>query len=273
MAKTGAVIQVRYNSTRLPGKVLLELPFASGKTLLSRIVDRLLKVDDLDVIIATSNQPDDDPIAAEAEKLGVKLYRGSKDNVLDRYCEAAKTFGLDHIIRITGDNPIVLTDIISKNIKAHVDGGYDYTRNINLPYGTSFEIASAEALYRSRAMTKDEQDLEHVTIFIKKNPDVFSINEMNHFPGQGFDGIRLTVDYPADYALMNIICTHFQHKDYVLDDVLGFLKMNPWLQSINNNSFQKRQFGSFEEEKVYALEVMDILDMKNVRQKIENLTS
>lgn len=273
MTKTGAVIQVRYNSTRLPGKVMLELPFGSGKSLLAVLTERLLTVKGLDVIIATSNQADDDPIAAEADKLGVKLYRGSKDNVLDRYCEAAKTFGLDHVIRITGDNPIVLTDIIRKNIDAHIDGGYDYTRNINLPYGTSFEIASAEALYRSREMVTDEQDMEHVTTFIKKNPDIFSINEMNHFPEQDFTGIRLTVDYPADYALMNIICTEFQDKDYNLSDVLGFLKMNPWLQSINNNSFQKRQFGTFEEEKAYAMEVMGILEINRVKQKIENLTS
>lgn len=273
MIKTGAVIQVRYNSTRLPGKVLLELPFGSGKTLLSLIVERLRKVEDLDVIIATSNQADDDPIAAEAAKLGVNIYRGSKDNVLDRYCEAARTFGLDNVIRITGDNPVVLTDIVRKNIAAHISGGYDYTRNVNLPYGTSFEIASAEALLKSREMTADEQDLEHVTIFIKKNPDLFSINEMNHFPGQSFDGIRLTVDYPADYALMNIICAHFQDKDYMLGDILDFLNANPWMQSVNSNSFQKRQFNSFEDEKAYALEVMDILDMKNVKQKIENLTS
>ncbi|KAF2519778.1 acylneuraminate cytidylyltransferase [Flavobacterium salilacus subsp. salilacus] len=268
----GAIIQVRYDSSRLPGKALLELPYMSGKSVLANIVERLQQIKDLKIIIATSIESSDDPIADEAEKLGVPLFRGSKDDVLLRFSEAAKAHDLHTVVRITGDNPIIFKEIIEKNIQYHINGEYDYTRNINMPYGTSFEIVSAAALEKILQNSNNIDDREHVTLYIKRNSEMFKIAEQNHFPDTEFPDVRLTVDYPSDYAALNIIMTYLDNlEDYNPETVFKFLAQNSWIKRINNSNMQKKQFNNLYDELNYAIVLAEQLDLKYLKLELETI--
>lgn len=262
--KVGAIIQARYDSTRLPGKVLMKLPFGGSISILGHIVKRLQQVNFVDeIIIATSNEKNDDPIVDEANKLGVKVYRGSKENVLERFYFAAGKYKLDCILRFTGDNPVVLTDLLFRGIEEHIEKKYDYTRNSGLPYGTSFEIVNPEVLKKILETNPTKQECEHVTLHIYNNKEKFNINEVEHAFSIDTTLIRLTVDYPSDYALVNLLMIELKKKKfiYTINDILNFFVRNPSFHLINSGNFQKKQFANSTEEIIEAIDVMRTLSM------------
>ena len=249
--QVGAIIQARYDSTRLPGKVLMSLPFNCGMTILEHIVNRLKLVKGIDkVIIATSVEENDLPIVREAERIGTEIFRGSKEDVLDRFCKTAEKFGLGHIIRLTGDNPLVLSDFLEEGIKDHVKNNFDYTRNHGLPYGTGFEIVTVDALRKITSLDPSQDESEHVTLFITRNREQFKIRERQFPSSEMLEGIRLTVDYPSDYAMMNMLLQILKNRNYIysLEDLNQIFFDNPWLKEINRDNMQKRQYKSFSEE-------------------------
>src|SRR5690554_2820553 len=203
--KVGAIIQARFDSSRFHGKVLKNLPFDSDQTLLSQIYNRLSQSEVIDeIIVATSNELNDDIIEDYAIQNDYLYFRGSKNNVLKRFVNTIEARNLNVVVRITGDNPVVLIDILDSVIQKHIDSKFDYTRNLNLPYGTSFEVINANILkdiYYNQSTTISDQ--EHVTIYIKNNREKFKIKEIDH-QLEPID-FRFTVDYPSDYAAMNII--------------------------------------------------------------------
>ena len=128
--KIGAVIQARTSSTRLPGKILKELPFASGTTVLQQVIKRLRKSANLDdIIIATTTESKDWAIIKIAKGEGVKWFRGSKNDVLSRYYFSAKENSLDIIVRITSDCPCIDPALVTSLIKKHMRSKADYTSN------------------------------------------------------------------------------------------------------------------------------------------------
>ena len=257
--QVGAIIQARYDSTRLPGKVLMSLPFASGTTILEHIVNRLKLVKGINnIIIATSDKENDLPIVREAQKIGVDFFRGSKDDVLDRFCKTAEKFELDQVIRLTGDNPLVLIDFLEDGIKEHVENNFDYTTNDGLPYGTSFEIVTVDALKRIKFANPTQDESEHVTLFIKRNREKFKIRERKFPANEVLKETRLTIDYPSDYALMNILMQMLEKNNlhYSLSDLYQLFNTNPWLLDINKDNMQKRQYNSFREEYKDVAEVL-----------------
>lgn len=263
--KVGAIIQARFDSTRLPGKVLKKLPFGSNETVLSQINSRLLQVKEIDeVIVATSDEKNDEIIVEYCKKNNIICVRGSKNDVLGRYVKVANLKKLDIVIRITGDNPVVLIDILKIAIQKHIEGGYDYTRNNNLPYGTSFEIVNVDVLNNIYNRELTLEDKEHVTIYIKKNKHQFKIQEIDYdLPILDF---RFTVDYPSDYAIMNILFQYLQGLGYhyTFDDLNTFVNDNLWLKSVNHNNIQKKQYTTFSEEVEDAINILDKYDLKNI---------
>jgi len=242
--KIGVVIQARVDSSRLPGKVLMQLPFLYGDTVLGHIVKRLKQIFDTEqIIIATSEETIDLPIVQEAQRLGVNSYQGSKNNVLNRFVQAAKAYNLDTIIRITGDNPIVLNDILDKCISQHINNKVEYTRNSNLPIGTSFEIIQFDTLNKiNHILDINDPDREHVTVYVKKNREYFCIQELNHEEYKNLSNVRLTLDYPSDFALINLLFCYLKSKEYnyTLLDISAFFSEYPWISSINNQNIQKK---------------------------------
>lgn len=270
--RTGAIIQVRYNSTRFPGKVLKSLPFNSNNTVLSQIHNQLQKVKNIDdIIVATSNESDDDIIEDYCNQNNFICVRGSKDDVLKRFVTVIKERGLDVVVRITGDNPIVLVDILDEVIKKHKTSNVDYTRNLNLPYGTSFEVVNAKVL-QDISENKDitTSDKEHVTIYIKSHINEYKYQELEH-DLMNID-FRFTIDYPSDYAVMNIVFQYLENLNYSYKyhDLKRFVSDNIWLNEINGNNYQKESFCNVQDEIISAIGFLEKLEYTKVVAILKN---
>lgn len=272
--KIGAIIQARFDSTRLPGKVLLNLPFQSNVTVLDRIINRIKLVKDVIPIIATSTEASDNPIFEFAKSKKISVFRGEKENVLSRFYLTAKEYDLDIIIRITGDNPIVLTEVMHIAIENHLKSGAEYSRNNGLPYGTSFEIINFSALKKANEAATSKEEKEHVTLYIKNNKKLFKIleNDFSYLRLKS-DKVRLTVDYPTDYALLNLIFQDqkMQSDQYTFETLKLLFDSNEWLPQINIHNFQKQQFNSIEEELIFARELLNQLELRNALRKFDSL--
>ena len=178
--KKAAIIQARTGSTRLPGKILMKLPFEGELTVLDHVILRLKKCRNLDeIIVATTTDPLDDKVIEVAEKQKVKHFRGSIEDVLSRYYLAAKDNEVDVIVRITSDCPCIAPEVVDAVVEKHVNDKADYTSNIltrTYPRGMDTEVLSFEALGKAYANVKNTFETEHVTPYIYKNhPEMFRI--------------------------------------------------------------------------------------------------
>lgn len=243
MATIGAVIQARLNSSRLPGKMTKNL---LGVPLILRAVEQISyskKIDKL--IVATSEEKSDDVLAAICLENDINVYRGSLQDVQKRFINVADTFGLDVIIRITGDNPLTDPAMIDDLINLYLENpGLDYINNIHADgavHGAGCELVSVSALKRSYAMLQSESDpsafTEHVTFFIRKHADAF--NTKKFYPGESLSRkeISYSVDFPEDFRLVEIIYKNLYAKGspFKTRDVLTFLDENPELLDINSH--------------------------------------
>ena len=141
--KIGAIIQARYQSTRLPGKVMMPLPLPSGKPLLQHITDSALLSKVIDkVCIATSTLFKNDVIVDFANKQGIDVFRGNDKDVLSRFIALTRKHQFDIVVRLTGDNPLLDAQRLDEAIQYHLDEGNEYTKTQGLPLGMNFEIVN-----------------------------------------------------------------------------------------------------------------------------------
>ena len=169
--RAGIILQARVGSSRLPGKALEPI---GGCAMLERCLRRLIAGGVAHVVLATTRLAEDDALAAIAGKLGVPVFRGDVDDVLGRYVAAAEAFNLDPIVRATGDNPGV--DIQAPGrVLAALRTGADFVIEEGLPYGACVEAMTASALRHAAVGARDRDDREHVTSYIKRRRDVFSV--------------------------------------------------------------------------------------------------
>jgi spore coat polysaccharide biosynthesis protein SpsF len=197
-----AILQARMSSTRLPGKVMMPL---AGRPMIERQIERLRRCETLErIIVATSVETSDDPLAELLTDLGVDLFRGSLGDVLDRYLGAARAFNVQgQVVRLTGDCPLADPRVIDACVRLHSDLGVDYVSNgrqRTYPHGLDVESFGVAALGAAGAEAVDPYDREHVTPFIYRNPERFSLGALI----QEIDESRLrwTVDTPDDYAFV-----------------------------------------------------------------------
>ena len=223
-------------STRLPGKVLMPVV---GKPMLEHMVERLTNVPSIDnIIIATTTNSNDNPVEALSKKLGVECYRGNEKNVLSRVIEAAQKFNTDIIVQTTGDCPLIDADIVENVIQAHLSNKSDYTSNIlkrTFPIGMDVQIFSRTILEDVAERTTDPEDLEHVSCYIYKNPDLYSLCNIVAPQSQRDPKLRLTLDTIEDFKLIQIIfeTLYPQNGAFSLDNILTFLKEHTELRKIN----------------------------------------
>src|SRR5271157_338180 len=169
------IIQARLDSTRLPEKVILNI---GKKPMIAWIVERLtLSQHVRNIIIATTEDSVSRIKTALKDLDFVKYFTGSKNNVLERYYQAALHFNSDVIIRATGDNPLVCPEFLDKTLEYHEEAGADLTHFLGIPLGTGVEIIGRDALTSAYKNAKNPYDLEHVTPFIYKNRDSFKVLE------------------------------------------------------------------------------------------------
>jgi spore coat polysaccharide biosynthesis protein SpsF (cytidylyltransferase family) len=252
--KAGAIIQARVRSTRLAEKVLMKLPHNGTKTVLQHIASRAARSKLAGkVLIATSDTPEDDKIA---EIFPSAVFRGDAHHVLRRFYLAAGNWGFDPVVRLTGDNPCLDPECIDRAVESHMVNGFDYTRTTGLPLGMNVEVVSFDALSEACRNAVDEHEIEHVTPFVLKRPQDFRIGEVALRVCEELRQWRLTLDYPSDYALLNIIFAHFGERGFSLKELEEFSRENLWLRDINRKNYQKASFETPEQELATACEFL-----------------
>ena len=237
MNKTGIIIQARMASTRLPNKIMLDL---CGKPLLWHVVERCKRADIDEVIIATSTNKENDIIEEFCEKNNYKCFRGSEDDVLNRYYKAAKKFKLDIIVRVTSDCPLIAPEIINRAIDGLKKGNGDYVSNASIrsyPRGLDVEVFTFDVLEKAHKLTKDKFQREHVTAFIYNNPQMFKIGSLIVKGLLKKPDIRICVDTKEDFELLKIIYNKFYNCEIIpIMKVMTFLNKNPELAKMNIES-------------------------------------
>ena len=279
MKNVGTIIQARISSTRLPGKVLKELPFNSGITCLEQVIRRLKKSKKLkEIIIATTKDIEDNPIIDIAKKEDVKYSRGSKENVLSRYYFAAKENNIDIIVRITSDCPCIDADITDLTIDDHINKMADYTTNSLIrkyPHGLDVEVFNFNALEKAYKNATKDYEKEHVTPYINRNPQKFKINIVKASKELYAPDIRITLDTEEDYALLCAVFDYLypQNKYFNAYDIVNLFSQKPWLKLINKKIIQKKIFNTLEEELKEAIKILDLQDLNKARDFLkENLS-
>lgn len=203
--KTVALIQARMDSTRLPGKVLKDL---SGKTVLKWVCDAAVAIPGVDlVIVATSDQDNDQPIVDFCASRNIECYRGSKTDVLARMALAAQDYSADVVLRITADCPLLDPYICSELLQILRHTGADYVSNINPPSwpdGMDCEVMSAQALDKAHELAQTTAEREHVTLYIRANQHIFSARNLRA-PYAGLEAERWTLDDEADYSFLQAL--------------------------------------------------------------------
>jgi len=241
--KVAAIIQARMGSTRLPGKVLKKV---LGKTLLEYQIERVKRAKTIDeIIIATTTKESDDPIVQLCQQLSIPYYRGSEEDVLSRYYEAATKFNVDVVVRLTSDCPIIDPNVIDKVVEHYLENKdrYDYVSNTltrTYPRGLDTEVMSYEVLKRAHEEAKELVYREHVTAYIYHHPDQFRLCNVSNEKDESKH--RWTVDTEEDFLLIkNILETLYPINPlFTLEDVIQILRDKPKWIEINAHVQQKK---------------------------------
>ncbi len=228
-----AIIQARMTSNRLPGKVLMEV---MGRPLLSFQVERLRFSKMIDnIIIATTTNKEDDPIMELAQKEGIKVYRGSEDDVLDRYYQTAIEYGAEHIMRLTGDCPLIAPDICDSIADAYFENGADYIRTgETFAEGLDCGIISFQALSNAWHEAKLKYEREHVTLYIRNHPEKFrNVTIENETDDSNY---RITVDEKEDFLVVKTILENLYKgtdRYFTIEEIKSFLDKHHEIYKLN----------------------------------------
>lgn len=220
-----AVLQARMSSSRLPGKVLEPI---LGRPLILQAIDRIARASSLDgIVLATSVDPSDDPLAEIAERAGVTVRRGSLDDVLGRYLQVVDEMQPDTVVRLTGDNALTDPAVIDRVVHEHQRNHADYTSNTvdrTFPRGLDVEVMSADALREVGRLATDLAEREHVTMGIYRRPEVFDVRQVLQDPDRS--ELRWTVDLAADLAFAREVYAELYPADpgFGQDAIFALLK-------------------------------------------------
>lgn len=228
------IVQARLGSTRLPGKILL--PFHEGKSIFDLMLDKLTSIPGVDCIVATSVAGANDKLEDICTARGVKCFRGSEDDVLQRFIDAARHFGVDRIIRVCSDNPFLNVPAIKELVQRAGSSDADYisfdvggTPSIRTHYGFWTEYVTLGALAKVKDLTAERLYHEHVTNFIYSHPDDFRI-EWIQVPPVILDrsDVRLTIDTMQDFENARRIYSEIDDRDS-FESLFAYIASHPEL--------------------------------------------
>lgn len=277
--KIGAIVQARSSSSRFPNKILKDLPIDSGINMLQHVIRRLKKSEKLnEIIIATTNELDDQRIVNIAKSENVRWFTGSLNDLLSRYYNAAKAHDLDVIVRITSDCPCIDPILIDEIIKLHINKEMDYSSNVKnrtFPRGLDIQVFNFAALEMAYNEAKSDFDREHVCpYFFKTNPNAFKefsyeVSPDNEAYGPQF---RITVDTEDDYILLCALFDYLYSNDEFFEskDIIKCFHNHPWLKLMNQKIVQKRNYESIEDEINEAIRILNLQGLSNVTQLLKN---
>lgn len=241
LQKIGIIIQARLGSTRLPNKIMLP---AKGKALFQIQIDRLKKID-LPLYIATTTNQRDAEIIKFSALNNILYFTGNEENVLERYYECAAKFGLDVIIRITSDCPLIDADLIKAGLEEYLEEKNRdlYLSNVlerTFPRGFDFEIFSFKLLEEAFTNAVDPADKEHVTPFIWKNKGGNVVLKHKVNKERNRSQYRVTLDTQDDYVLIKKLIEDYNSDTLTGDEIISVLDSNPSLSRINEHIEQKK---------------------------------
>jgi spore coat polysaccharide biosynthesis protein SpsF (cytidylyltransferase family) len=229
-----AVLQARMSSSRFPGKVLAPL---LGEPMLFRQIERIRRARGIGgLVVATSSDPSDQPLADACTARGVQVARGSLNDVLDRFVTAAQPFAPEAVVRLTGDCPLADPAVIDAVVARYREGGFDYVSNVEpatYPDGLDVEILRMTALVRAHREARLPSEREHVTPYLRNHPEIFP--RANVTSSVDLSHLRWTVDEPADLAFVAAIYQRLYPANaaFAMHDVLDLLDRDPKLADIN----------------------------------------
>jgi|CXWL01.1.fsa_nt_gi glutamate-1-semialdehyde 2,1-aminomutase len=224
--KTVAIVQARMGSTRFPNKVMQPI---CGIPMIGLLLERLAKAKRIDqIVLATSEDQRNEPLATYVRELGYSVYQGSEDDVLDRYYQAAKEAKADTVVRITGDCPLIDPVLVDAVIAMFLDSGVDYASNVSpptYPDGLDTEVFSYQVLESAWNQAKLTQQREHVTPFIRESGKFSQVNVSN---AKDHSNERWTVDEPEDFEVVRKVFEHFHpRRDFGWLEVLTVRNKHP----------------------------------------------
>ncbi|MFC1631085.1 cytidylyltransferase domain-containing protein [Candidatus Omnitrophota bacterium] len=234
-----ASIASRMSSTRLPGKVLMQI---KGKPVLELMLERLRRSRLIDgIIVATTLNQADQAIVELCQKLKVNYYRGSEEDVLQRILEAQQSAESDLVVELTGDCPLIDPELIDQCIEFYLNHDYVYVSNCaerSYPDGMDVQVFSTKALEEVAAKTRDPLDREHVGkyFYTSGNYRIHTLRAEGEF---FWPDLGITLDMKEDFELIKIIFEHFQDNNFNLGDILKFLRQNQHLLEINRQVARK----------------------------------
>jgi spore coat polysaccharide biosynthesis protein SpsF len=235
-----AIIQARMGSTRLPGKVLMEV---DDRPLLAYQLDRILKSKKLDrVVVATSTLEKDGAIESFCKSYGVDCYRGSEDDVMSRYYECCKQYNPDTVVRMTADCPLIDPEIIDAVVQKFEDDKVDYCGNTvppktsKFPDGSDIEVFRMNALKKANTEITDKHLREHVTFQFWQDKN-YTSSQYTH--NKDWSNYRITVDYPDDFEVVKYVFNELKTNNIFgsLDEIINIIDSNQEIKEKNSQYF------------------------------------
>tara|TARA_B100001093_G_C26832817_1_gene1016910 strand:+ start:1518 stop:2273 length:756 start_codon:yes stop_codon:yes gene_type:complete len=231
-----AILQARMGSSRLPGKVMMSI---LGRPMLELQIERIRRAVLIDkLVVATTVDPQDDVIEQLCTSLNIDCFRGSEEDLLDRYYESAKQFQADYIVRLTGDDPLTDPNLIDDMVAKMKSGRFDAVTNTiypTYPEGLDLSVLTFKSLSRAWGEADLQSQREHVTPYIYDNAEEFRI--FHYKQNTDKSSLRWTVDYEEDFIFIEEIYKDLypSNKTFLTDDVYKLLESKPSLVTINSN--------------------------------------
>ena len=233
-----AIIQARMGSTRLPAKVLKDI---AGQSMLARVCRRACRAATIDeVVVATTTEPADEVVADECDRLGVACFRGSEDDVLDRYHHAAKRHGADAVVRITADCPLIDPNVVDRVVRRFLAARPDYASNTltrTWPRGLDTEVFSTDALAHAHREATEPYERVHVTPYLYQHRERFRLLPVTC--GEDLGALRWTVDSAEDLQFVRAIYDRLGDNAFSWREVLHVLAADPGIARLNERVRQK----------------------------------
>ena len=250
-----ALLQARTSSSRLPGKVLLDI---LGTPMLLRQIERENLVVSIDhLVVVTSSDKSDDLLSEVLHENDIDYYRGSLNDVLDRFYQAAKLYKPEHVVRLTGDCPLVDPEVVENVIRMHIDTNADYTSNIfpaTYPDGLDVEVMKFSALEIAWKESELPSEREHVTPFIRNNKERFLHSNLEY--SCDLSSYRWTVDELQDFEFVKKVYEKLYKANptFNMDDIINYLDTNPELAKLNAHFVRNESsIKSFKEDEAYLI--------------------
>jgi spore coat polysaccharide biosynthesis protein SpsF len=246
LTRVVALVQARNGSKRLPEKVLAPL---GGRPVIAHVITAVSAAATVDeVVLATTDGPEDDALEQLGGQLGVRVFRGSSSDVLGRFVAAIEGDSADVVVRQTGDNPLLDPAIVDAGVAEFLKGGCDYVSNSEArswPRGMDTEVLSRAALERSHVEGLRPEDREHVTVYVRTHPELFAIRQIRALAQETWPDLRLTLDTPDDLALLEKVFDALYEPGRILRAgvVIDWLREHPAVARLNEDVEQKAVLG------------------------------